>query len=305
VTVLVTGVAGLIGGQVAELLRAGGEAVVGHDLRRPADARLRDLPFVRGDLNDHPLLYRTMQRHGVRRVVHAGAISAPSIEADNPFLVCQVNILGTLNVFEAARLLGVERVVHFGSVSGYGDVPAGVRVTEETRFAPTSVYGVTKAAVDMLGAAYAKDHGLDVVALRPTLVYGPRRPSYEPVRELIRGALSGEGAVLPARADQPHVPVYAKDVARAVLAALDAPAPARRSYNVGGGETFTLAEAAEVVSRLVPGVRVAFDPPPGAGAGAPMAFDISAAARDLGYRPEWPLERAVPDYAAWLREHTV
>ena len=81
------------------------------------------------------------------------------IEADSPFVVCRVNILGTLNVFEAARLFRVERVVHFGAVSGYGDVPASVRVTEGTRFAPTSVYGATKAAVDVLGAAYASDLG--------------------------------------------------------------------------------------------------------------------------------------------------
>jgi len=146
-TVLVTGVSGLIGGQVAELLRARGETVVGYDLRPPSDERLADVPFVRGDLNDHPRLYGLFKEHGVRKVVHAGAISAPHIAPDIPYLVCRINILGTLHVYEAARLFGAERVVNFGSVSGYGDVPEG-EITEQTRFAPTSVYGVTKATGD-------------------------------------------------------------------------------------------------------------------------------------------------------------
>lgn len=69
-TVLVTGVSGLIGGQVAELLRARDETVVGYDLRPPADARLRDLTCVVGDLNDHPRLFGAFKQQGVRKVVH-------------------------------------------------------------------------------------------------------------------------------------------------------------------------------------------------------------------------------------------
>ncbi|HEY3082634.1 MAG TPA: NAD(P)-dependent oxidoreductase [Chloroflexota bacterium] len=303
-SVLVTGISGLIGGAVAELLLARDEEVVGYDLRPPADDRLSSAAFVRGDLNDHPLLYRAFRGHGVRRVVHAGAISSPSIEPDNPFVVCRVNILGTLQVYEAARLFGVERVVNFGSIANYGDVAEGT-ITEETRFAPTSVYGVTKAAGDMLGAVYSADHGLDVVSLRPTGVHGPRRPSYEPTRELIRGALSGQPVRLPGSPTQPYGPVYGRDVAQAVLTVLDAPTLPRRAYNVGGGERLTLGRAAELVGRLVGEVPVDYDRPSAPGDERGAEFDLSAIQRDLGYRPEWPLERAIPDYAAWLRDHDV
>jgi UDP-glucose 4-epimerase len=304
VSVLVTGISGLIGGAVAELLLARDDRVVGYDVRPPADDRLSAAAFVRGDLNDHPLLYRTFKHHGVRKVVHAGAISSPSIEPDNPFLVCRINILGTLQVYEAARLFGVERVINFGSIANYGDVPSGT-ITEESRFAPTSVYGVTKAAGDMLGAVYSADHGLDVVSLRPTGVHGPRRPSYEPTRELIRAALSGQRAALRGSPTQPYGPVYGRDVARAVLAALDAPTLPRRAYNVGGGERLTLAGAAELVARLVGPVPVDYDRLSAPGAEGGAEFDFSAIQRDLGYRPQWSLERAVPDYAAWLRDHDV
>src|SRR5262249_1930911 len=149
------------------------------------DARIPGVAYVRGDLNDHPRLYGAIKEHNVRKVVHAGAISAPFIEADNPYLVCQTNIVGTINVYEACRLFVVERVVNFGSESRYG-VLAGSRVDEDPPLRPTTIYGVPKATGDMLGRVYAEQFGLDVVSFRPTLVYGPRRASYEPVRDMIR-----------------------------------------------------------------------------------------------------------------------
>jgi UDP-glucose 4-epimerase len=305
-TVLVTGVCGMIGGQVAELLRARGDEVAGYDSRSPSDdSRIAGVHYVRGDLNDHPRLYGTLKEHRVRKIVHAGAISAPFIEADNPFLVCQINILGTINVFEAARVFGVERVVNFGSESGYG-VLRGPLVDEATPFRPTSIYGVTKATGDMLGSVYAEQLGLDVVSFRPTLVYGPRRASYEALRDMIRGALANMEATLPSPPDLPFQAVYVKDVARAVIAALDAPTLPRHSYNVTSGEQFTLSQVSEAVRRHLPGARVRFQPDPAQPPPEPRpTYDISAVTRDLGYQTAWPLERAIPDYIEWLREHPV
>lgn len=302
--ILVTGVCGMIGGQVAEALRARGEEVVGYDARQPPDDdRIAGVDYVRGDLNDPPRLYGTFRRFPIRKVVHAGAISAPFLEADNPYLVCQTNILGTLSVFEAARVFGVERVVNFSSEAAYGTVSAPT-IGEDTAFSPDTVYGVTKATGDFLGNVYARQKLLDVVSLRPCLVYGPRRPSYEPTREMIRGALTGTETVLPAGPDLPHQAVYARDVARAVLALLDARELPRRAYNVTGGETITLGQLAERVSSVLPDLRVRFrsDSPP---AEPRPIIDISAMSRDFSYRPAWPLERGIPDYLEWLRRHPV
>ena len=302
-SVLVTGACGMIGGQVIELLLSRGERVIGFDARPPTDEIIGSIPFVRGDLNDAPRLYGALKRHDVRRIVHAGAISAPFIEADNPYLVCQTNVLGTVQVFEAARVFGIERVVNFGSVSGYGTV-VGDTITEETPFAPTSVYGVTKAFSDMLGTVYSKDHGLDVISLRPSLVYGPRRPSWEPVREMIRGGIEGLPVQLDAAPDQTHAPVYARDVARAVIAALAVRDPEIRSFNIGGNERTTLAATAALVRTIVPGPPIEFQQPAtDPSIPRPARLDYSAATRILGYVPEWPLERAIADYAVWLREH--
>jgi UDP-glucuronate 4-epimerase len=301
--VLVTGVCGLIGGQVAEALSARGEQVVGYDARSPADdARIAGVAYVRGDLNDSPRLYGTFKAFGITHVVHAGAISAPFLEADNPFLVCQTNILGTVNVYEAARLFGVARLVNFGSESGYG-APAVERIDEDTPLRPTTVYGVTKATSDLLGSVYAAQLGLDVVSLRPCLVYGPRRPSYEPVKELIRSGLTGVPATLRGEPGQTHQAVYAADVAQAVLAALTAPTLPRRSYNVTAGEITTLAQVVERVREPLPGAAARYVPDPIAAPEPRPVIDITAISQDLGYRPGWPLDRGIADYARWLREH--
>jgi UDP-glucose 4-epimerase len=296
----------MIGGQVAELLRARGDEVVGYDSRGPSDdSRIAGVNYVRGDINDHPRLYGAMQRHGVRKVVHTGAISTPFIEADNPYLVCQTNIVGTLNVYEASRVFGVDRVINFGSESGYGTL-RGPSVNEETPLRPTTIYGVTKATGDMLGTVYSDQLGLDVVSFRPTLVYGPRRFSYEPARDLIRAALSGVEATIPAPPDLPFQGVYARDVAQAVILALDGPRAPRRSYNITSGEVFTLVQVADAIRGHLPGLRVRFAPDPAQPPAQPRpAYDISAVTGDLGYRTAWPLARAIPDYIEWLRAHAV
>jgi nucleoside-diphosphate-sugar epimerase len=296
----------MIGGQVAELLRARGDAVVGYDSRWPSeDSRIAGVEYVRGDINDHPRLYGAMQKHSVRKVVHTGAISAPFLEADNPFLVCQTNIVGTLNVYEASRVFGVERVINFGSESGYG-ILHGPVVDESAPLRPTTIYGVTKATGDMLGTVYSEQLGLDVVSFRPTLVYGPRRFSYEPARDMIRAALSGSEATIPAPANLPFQGVYARDVAAAVVLALDGPRAPRRSYNITSGETFTLAQVADAVREHLPGLRVRWQPDPSQPAPEPRpVYDISALSTDLGYRTAWPLAKAIPDYIEWLRAHPV
>jgi nucleoside-diphosphate-sugar epimerase len=137
-------------------------------------------------------------------------------------------------------------------------------------------------------------------------VYGPRRASYEPVRDMICGALANVEVTLPSPQDLPFQAVYVKDVARAVLAALDAPTLPRHSYNITSGEQFTLSQVSEAVQRHLPGARVRFQPDPAQPAPDPRPiYNISALTRDLGYQTAWPLERAIPDYVEWLREHPV
>jgi UDP-glucose 4-epimerase len=125
-------------------------------------------------------------------------------------------------------------------------------------------------------------------------------PQY--IAELIRTCVDGRPYRLERGADHRFHFVRVEDVAAATLGTLRSTTLRRRTYKVAGGPQTTFAAAAALVAQAVPGAVIEIGP------GVleldqQGQFDISAAARDLGYRPAWPVERGIPDYVAWLREH--
>ncbi len=301
---LITGGSGLLGNRVAQLLLDRGDDVVCYDRRLPPEDARVGARYILGDLNDHPRLFGTIKSAGVTHIVHAGAASGPMVESDNPFSVCRSNIMGTLNVYEAARLFAVQRVVYCSSDTVYGSVSAE-SVHEKTALRPATVYGVTKATGDQLGRVYSAQFGLDVLALRFSWIYGPGRSTYCPLREMIRHALLGQPLRLAEGADQFYQFLYVRDAAAAVVAAIEAQAPRQRAYNVTGGERHSLAEMAAIVGQMILGAAIDIGPGLVQQADQQPPFDISAAERDLGYRPSYSLERGTAEYAAWLRKHAL
>lgn len=298
--VLVTGGGGLVGHATARQLLAEGRAVVCYDRRAPGDARLAGATYVVGDLADYPRLFGAIRANEVDLIAHTGAASGPMVEADNPFAVCQANIGGTLNVFEAARLFGVRRVVHCSSGSAYGSSDREV-VDETTPFRPTTVYGVTKATGDMLGAVYRERHGLDVLSVRLGFVYGPRRATDCFLRDAILDALAGRAATLPGGPDRQIQHLYVDDAARALILALDAARPPLPAYNIPGGPPRTVAECAAILRELIPGADIEIAPSADPWSERRGPLDGRAAARDLGYQPSVTLEQGIAMYVDWLR----
>lgn len=301
-SVLVTGGSGLVGHQAASLLLDRGQNVICYDRRPPEGERLAQARYVVGDLSDHPRLFGTIKRFGVRDIVHAGAASGPMVEPDNPFSVCQANILGTLNVYEAARLFDVRRVVYCSSDTVYGSVRADA-VHEDTAFRPRTVYGVTKATGDQLGAVYSTQYDLDVVALRFSWIYGPGRSTSCSLRDMIRDALLGRPTRLAEGADQYYQYLYVKDAAAAIVAALSVTKLQQHAYNVTGGQRHSLAQVAAIVRRALPNASIELGPGVVSLADQQPLFDISGAERDLGYAPQYSLEHGISEYTAWLRQH--
>ena len=171
--VLVTGAAGLIGFTLASRLHGLGRAVIAMDRIEPAEDY--DFPFIAADLGDVHKLYQALDR-GVDGIIHCGAVSGPMLFTDNPRAIVESNLVGSANIFEAARQRSLRRVVYCSSTSAYGENPKGLEVcTEAVALNAADVYGATKAGGDILARAYAAQHGLDAVALRFSWVYGPRR----------------------------------------------------------------------------------------------------------------------------------
>ena len=298
--ILVTGAAGLIGFTLAAKLHASGRAVIGMDRVTPAEDF--DFPFIAADLGDVHKLYEALDS-GAEGIIHCGAVSGPMLFLDNPRAIVETNLVGSANIFEAARQRGLRRVVYCSSTSAYGEHPADLDIcTEAVALNAVDVYGATKAGGDILARAYAAQHGLDAVALRFSWVYGPRRRTDCLIRELIRDALGGRTSRHSFGPGFARQYVYIEDVVDACIAAYDSAELGARAFNITGGTRASFEDIAAAVRAAVPAAGIVNDGAEGADLHhAPM--DLTAAREVLGWTPAWPLEAGVRAYAEWLESH--
>jgi nucleoside-diphosphate-sugar epimerase len=296
---LITGGMGYLGRNVVARLAAAGEPVVSYN-RDFSVSELAGVTCVQGELYDLPRLVDTLRRHDVGRIVHTAAMSHPELSVELPITTVTANVDGTVHVFEAARMAGVKRIVNFSSECAYGHVEGPVR--EDAPLHPTTPYGVTKVTTELLGHVYTDLYGLDVVSLRPTELYGPGNKMPQYLREMIRAALDGEPYRLAGGADQRFHFVHVDDVARATELAAAAAEPRRRVYNITGGVHVPLAEAAAIVRDAIPGADIEVGPGL-LDLDQQGPYDISAAAAELGYEPQWSLDAGLRSYIDHLREN--
>jgi UDP-glucuronate 4-epimerase len=203
-TVLVTGAMGCIGAWVVRSLLDDGDVPVAfdaagddHRLRYLLDDReLANLTRVSADITDPQAVARVFIEHGVTRVIHLAGLQVPFCAAD-PRAGALVNVVGTINVLEAAREHApAAPVVYASSVAAYGGDDDG---TGEASGTPTTHYGVFKRANEGNAFVYWKDHGLPSIGLRPYVVYGVGRDrglTSEPTVAMLRAAC-GKGHHIP------------------------------------------------------------------------------------------------------------
>jgi UDP-glucose 4-epimerase len=227
-------------------------------------------------------------------------MSHPDFSLDFPVATVHANVEGTVHVFEAARLAGIRRIVYFSSETVYGHVDGPV--AEDIPLRPTTPYGVTKVAGELLGDVYNRSYGSEVVSLRVSEVYGPGNRMPTALRDMLIAAVRGRPFRMAAGGDHRFHFIHVTDVARATLCALECPLVERPMFNVNGGSQVSLREAADRVRTAVPGADI--DIGPGFWhLDRQGEWDTTAARRDLGYAPAVPLDEGIATYADWLREH--
>ncbi len=315
--VLVTGGMGVLGSMVTEELVERGERPVLYarhlDRSLLPPALLERVAYERGDVLDLPNLVHVIRRHRVTRIVHMAALLIGECQA-NPYQGFKVNAEGTVNVFEAARMTDVARVVYTSSKSVYGAVPPPYGhptyqpLSEEGPKNPVRVYDVTKLAGEHMGLNYAASFGLDVVILRFASTFGPGKLArHGPVSwhsRLVEHAMAGQPARLPQGGDQPDDMIYHRDIAHAIVLACAATGLGHRIFNVGRGEAATMREFADAVRRVIPGAALEIGPGLDYyGSGIPYysVYDIGRARKELGFQPRFDLEAGVRDYVATMR----
>src|SRR6478736_6296485 len=253
--VLVTGGAGFIGSHLVDALLSGGAHVTVLDRLSIGGSRANleqydgepRFTFVQGDVNDEALVRELVG--GAEAVIHAAAESHVdrSIDAARGFLVS--NVMGTQAVLEAVREVGARMLmISTDEVYGQGD-PEGGSFTEDAPISPRSPYAASKAAADLLCAAYRTTYGVDVTVVRGTNAYGPRQIE----RVIPTFTISAlEGLPLPVYADgrERREFLHVRDWARAAVTVLNRGKPGVL-YNIGGGTELSNRELAQKVVALV------------------------------------------------------
>jgi nucleoside-diphosphate-sugar epimerase len=313
--ILVTGGAGFVGLNVAEQLLARGDGVLLFDVKPPPPAFPSGALFVPGDVTDRGALDRAFSHGGIAGVVHLAAITAGSErDAREPRRIAEVNLIGTINVLEAARAHRVRRVVHASTGALYGAAGVGVDEPldeERHRPVPETMYGITKYAAERTCLRLAALWGLDARIGRLALAYGRWehasgvRDRLSPPTEIARIALAGGEAVFPPLGPTDYI--YGPDVARALLALLDADAPSHALYHLGTGSAWALPQWCALLARRFPKFRWR-ESTEGCNV-VPLApvmrtrFSTRRLVEDLGYAPRFLPENAADDFVSWLEAH--
>jgi nucleoside-diphosphate-sugar epimerase len=276
-SVLVTGAGGCIGSWALALLTRAGVPVSAFDLtsdqRRPkllmSDAQLSKIQWLTGDIADPEALVKAVQASGARAIIHLAALQVPFCKAD-PVAGAKVNVVGTVNVFEAARKLGVKRVTYASSIAAHGamdGLPA--RGAGQGHGTLPTLYGAYKHCNEQTAKVYSQDWGVHSVGLRPGVVYGVGRDQGLTSKTTV--------AILAAAANKPYtVPfrgpiswLHAGEVASAFIRAVAKERSGAPVFDINGVPS-TVERSLEVLSRVAPGMQVGFS-----GEALPFPMDLS------------------------------
>ncbi|HZP88946.1 MAG TPA: NAD-dependent epimerase/dehydratase family protein [Burkholderiales bacterium] len=305
--ILVTGADGFLGAAVTHALLARGDAVIAFDTRISA---LRDAPATRltsvvGDITDLAALARVMLEQRPDAVIHAAAIVGVLSSIGSPVQIVRVNVEGALNVFEAMRLAGVTRCIHISSEEAYGAFRTDP-IEETHPLEPVLPYGICKATVEQLGRTYRDLHGLEVINLRTSWVYGAGLPRDRIPKNLLEAALAGRALHLASGADCAIDHTYVDDFVSGVLKALDHAVHRFDAYNIASGQATTVAQMIEIIRTLVPGAKLSVGPGPYRHGDRiesvkKGALDVSRAKAELGWAPRYDMRTGLAAYLQALK----
>ena len=316
--VLVTGAVGFVTLNVVRALAARGHEVVAFDRRPPDDAaRTYVGAAVRwsvGDVREADVLGRAFKAGAADVVVHGAAVTAttPEWERERAGDVLDVNVLGTINALAAAHAAGVRRVIVLSSASAVGPREAGEAfIPEGAPAAPRDLYGISKRTLEMVAERLAALYSLPVVTVRLSQPYGPmERPSPDraalsPIADWVTAAQEGRFLTTPSLEITKDW-IYIDDVAEAFARLVEATELRHTMYNLGLGESVSVRQVMDNIRLAWPHIEVSVMPnwrpnPNLAGDRLRPPLAMTRLAEDVGFRPEFSIERGIARYAAWLR----
>lgn len=310
--VLVTGAAGFIGSHLVErLLAAGAEvrALVHYNARShwghlEAVRPVPSLQVLPGDICDPSRVREAVD--GCDTVFHLAALIAIPYSYVAPTAYVQTNVMGTLNVLEAARHLGVRRVVHTSTSETYGSARY-VPIDEAHPLQGQSPYSASKIGADKLAESYFLSFGLPVATIRPFNTYGPRQSARAVIPTIISQILSGQrsirlGSLSPVRDFN-----FVGDTVEGFLAVAQAPGAVGEVINIGSGKGVTIGETVALIQELIgSSVEIIGDESrvrPAASEVMQLVCANDKARRLTGWEPRCELRQGLALTIAYVRAH--
>lgn len=304
---LVTGGAGFIGSNIVTELVARGQQVRVLDnfatgQRRNLAELTKDIEVVEGDIRSYHLVREAVK--GVDFILHQAALPSVPRSVRDPITSNEVNVMGTLNVLQAAREAGVKRLVFASSSSVYGANP-DLPKREAMCPAPLSPYAISKLAGEQYCLAFWRLYGFETVCLRYFNVFGPRQDptsQYSAViPKFITALFNNQELTIHGDGSQSRDFTFIANVVQANLAACLAPAAPGGVFNIACGKRYTLLELVQNLADIAgcqPQLRFT-DPRPGDVAHS--LADISRATEVLGYNPGVDWREGLTQTVEWFR----
>ncbi len=312
--ILVTGGAGFIGSHACQRLLSAGHAVWALDdlngfydpaLKRRNLAEIQALqkPFVfaQGDVTDRPVVDRLFREIKFDQVIHLAARAGVRPSLEQPALYQRVNVEGTANILEAARLTGVPKLILASSSSVYGVNTKVPFAESDSVFCPISPYAAGKLACEALGHVYHHVYGLDIVMLRFFTVYGPRQRPDLAIHKFARRIQAGQPIELYGDGSSARDYTYITDIIDGIMACVGGTF-GYEIFNLGGSNPTKLSRLVELLEAAL-GKKARVERKPNQPGDVPRTWaDLAKSGLRLGYAPKVSIEEGIPLFVKWFRE---
>lgn len=301
--VLVTGGAGFIGSNlVRHLIESENSVTVLDNFMSGYRSNLGPFPAARiieGDVRDKTAVEAAMR--GMEVVFHFAASVGNKRSIDHPVTDAEINVIGTLQVLEAARHAGVRKIVTSSSAGIFGELKT-LPIREDHPVEPDSPYGCTKLCEEKLCLAYAKLYDIEAICLRYFNVYGPnqRFDAYGNVIPIfVFRMLRNEPLLIYGDGEQTRDFVHVNDVVQANIKAADAEGVSG-AFNIASGTRVTINRLVEMITKNNSKVKIKHGPERPADVRHSLA-DISLARQKFNYVPSVDLESGIEEYVEWAK----
>jgi UDP-glucose 4-epimerase len=318
---LVTGGTGFVGANIVKELAGAGHQVICLDLNGP-DRLIQDflgeaysqVSFVQGDILDRAVVEQLRDNRSIDKVVHAAVFTVNRIELETQRSkdIVDINIAGTANLLELARICQVQRFLYVSSGAVYGAAqPADQTLNENDQPAPLNLYGITKYASELLTRRYGELHQLSAASVRLSTPYGPMERvtghravmsvCYQWTGQALRGETIHVGDL-----SQGRDYTYVADIASGIRSVLDTPVLPHDLYNITAGMWISFKDILAQLRELCPATQVVaantqevqprfLEPSRGPLSGHRLR-------QDLGWVPRYDLATGLADYLQWRRD---